>query len=93
MKVLRWVVPVDDESHSIGSGDVAMVAARQSVPFRDPAHAVEVWTIEPHEPMPLRRVRVFGTGHEVPEHATFIGSTFDADTDRLVWHVFQVSAS
>ena len=42
-------------------------------------------------PMKLRRFRVFGTGHPIPElsHDQFIGTVFQG---CFVWHIFEVSA-
>ena len=86
-RVLRWVVPVDDDPHEIGGGALAHVAAR----YRG---EVEVWTVEWTDAnlvpkAPKRLAQIFGTGHLIPEGAHYLGSTFDT-TPRLVWHLFEV---
>lgn len=77
-RVLRWDVPVDDEWHEIGAGRVVHVASRAH--RKRPGDLVEVWTLE-ERPFPgtdelegPRLVRVFGTGHEVPDEAHYIGT-------------------
>lgn len=81
MRVLQWYVPLDDEWHEIGAGQVALVGAQAD---RD-HHGICVWTVE-SDPVPLARpVRVFGTGHDVPDDLYLIGSCQDGP---FVWHVF-----
>lgn len=78
----RWVVPVDDQWHPIGGGDVLHVATRLP-------GAVEVWTLETTTTEPLskpRAVRVYGTGHPIHDRdVEHIGTTL---VGHLVWHVF-----
>lgn len=90
-QVLRWQVMVNDEWQQIGGGRVLHVASREG-------GIVEVWT---EEVLPLfpetdgavirtpRRARVFGTGQPLPPGAQqHLGTTFDASTPALVWHLF-----
>lgn len=78
-RVLKWVVPVDDEYHYIGFGPVALVDMQN--------FNLCVWTIEksPETEPYTREVRVFGTGHEVPEGHVHMGS---AQNGPYVWHIF-----
>jgi hypothetical protein len=81
-RVLKWDVPVDDEYHPIGAGQVALVAIQHN------PNVVNVWTVEDaRDAKPdLRPARVYGTGQPVdlPEH---LGSVL-AFGGSLVWHVF-----
>lgn len=89
-RVLKWDVPVDDHDHPIGSGRVVHVAC-QGTPY-----VVQVWTEEPvpgdrasgtrTEP---RRVRVYGTGQEIPDYDEHLGSVVTyVNGTPLVWHCF-----
>lgn len=81
-RVLKWSVPVDDQDHPVGSGRVLMVECQHR------ADVVEVWTEETtHTEGIYRRVRVYRTGHEVPEGDEWLGSTMTQGRN-LVWHVF-----
>lgn len=83
-RALRWSVPVDDQWHPIGGGQVLHVDARSN-------GTVEVWTLETTSTTPLsvpRTVRVYGTGHPIAEADTeHIGTALTPD-GALVWHVF-----
>lgn len=86
-RVLKWVVPVDDQDHPIGSGPVVLTAVQRLGNAETPAGFVTVWTEEtgtPPAPL-LRSARVYGTGQPVPEHDEHIGSCIDGP---LVWHVY-----
>lgn len=80
-RVLKWVVPVDDQPHKIGTGPVLHVACQQG------PESVEVWTREGPEPVQHRPVRVYGTGQPLPARWAHIGSAVTAG-GALVWHVF-----
>jgi hypothetical protein len=84
-RVLKWVVPVDDQPHEIGCGKVVHVAC-QSGP-----ELVMVWTEEhaPGKPEQTREVQVYGTGHQVPMFAEHVGSVVTAG-GALVWHVYEL---
>ena len=95
-RVLRWTVPLDDQWHEVGPGEVMLVSWRESN-----VNAVEVWT-EEYLPdgwptvdlLRHRKVKVFGTGHLLdPEAQEHLGSTMSHD-GHFVWHVFaQVRSS
>lgn len=81
-RVLRWEVPVDDVWHEIGGGQVVHVASRQGLAI------VEVWTLRDGSgtPFPGTEVRVFGTGHPLPDDVgAHLGTTL---AGPLVWHLF-----
>lgn len=84
-RVLKWDVPVDDKDHPIGTGKVVMVHCQWS-----PA-TVQVWTEEDDDPKvespKVRRARVYGTGHQIPDRDVHIGSAVSNNT-ALVWHVY-----
>lgn len=87
-RALRWTVPVDDQWHEIGAGPVLHVDSRSAI-------QVEVWTLEhlrsdwpTSDVASKRQVRVFGTGHILPDEAAgHLGSVI-ADPS-LVWHLFE----
>lgn len=85
--VLKWLVPVDDRVHRIGSGQVVHVGAQYPGDY----DVVTVWTIEPrHVPVSqTRQVQVYGTGHPLPFFAEHLGSAVVAE-GRFVWHVFEL---
>lgn len=84
-RVLKWEVPVDDETHEISGGPVVHVACQHT------ADVVMVWTEESDLTLAPRTVRVFGTGHPIPKAATHIGSVVTAG-GALVWHLYELPA-
>lgn len=80
--VLKWNVPVDDETHEIGGGPVCFVGCQSR------SDIVQVWTIEDPTAPSWRRVGVFGTGQPVTARGPFLGTAIAAG-GFLVWHVFQ----
>lgn len=83
-KVLRWAIPIDDQPHEIGGGQVLHVGQKPT----DPNDQVNVWTLElPATPAVTRRVQVYGTGQPVPAQHSPLGSVI---AGYLVWHVFEV---
>lgn len=82
MNVFRYEVPVDDAWHQIElSGPIVKVACRNGV--RDVVH---VWALAGTGATFLARLRVFGTGHQVPDEAVYRGT---AIAEPLVWHLFE----
>lgn len=68
-RVLKWVVPVDDQRHEIGGGPIVHVGHQGSV------NEVVVWTDEPEGDRPPRvQAQVYGTGHKFPDEGLAIGS-------------------
>jgi len=82
-RVLKWTVPVDDQSHHIGSGHVVHVACQGG------PDTVQVWTeeywVSDSDESNGRRARVYGTGHRIPEGWDHLGSVL---CDGLVWHLY-----
>lgn len=37
--------------------------------------------------VPVRRFQIFGTGHSIPDHAEYVGTT---QVGPFVWHVYQI---
>lgn len=82
MRVLKWNVPVDDSTHSIGAGRVLHV----SISSED-NNIISVWTLEENKVM-KRSVKVYGTGRELPQTPIYIGTA--VSTNGFVWHVFDI---
>lgn len=78
-RVLKWPVPVGDQLHPIGAGPVVLVATQGAV------DEVVVWTEETRDGG-TRFVRVYGTGHEIPEASRHLGSVV---AGIFVWHVYE----
>ena len=102
-RVLKWTVPVDDQWHPIGGGEVALVAV-QGRPEVTPrgmsgtVGVVTVWTVETFVEgwekrqlggAPTRGARVYGTGHDVPDSPEVPTTHLGSCQDGpLVWHLF-----
>jgi len=79
--VLKWPLELVDDPQDIGAGEVVLVDYQGGV--------VTVWTVEDERletAMRQRRVRVFGTGHKIPDDFKPIGS---CQSPPFVWHVFE----
>ncbi len=79
-RVLKWIIPVDVQPHHIGTGAVVLVATQHAV-----VDQVVIWTEETGTAA-TRTVRVYGTGHEIPEASRHLGSTI---AGPYVWHVYE----
>jgi hypothetical protein len=79
-RVLKTAVPIDDQWHTIEVGPIGHVGQQYE-------EAVTVWW-EERDVQP-RTVRVFGTGHEIPDLTTWLGTVQSAN--GLVWHLFEVA--
>lgn len=96
-RMFRYEVPVDGKVHEHGlNHHPAAVAARLVMVdsghgFGDEyGHLVEFWAeYTDGAPLSARTFQVFGTGHQVPDSARWIG-TCARTTDGLVWHLFEV---
>lgn len=88
-QVLRWEVPVDDDWHAIGSGEVVHVAVREESLNRTAINRIEVWTLEPDpQYRSTRAVRAYGTGQPIADADTYHLGTAIVPGVRLVWHLF-----
>lgn len=82
----RYEVPVDDLPHTLHlGGDPRAVAATRS----RLGHVVEFWA-EHHdgEWTAPRAFQVYGTGHRIPDSATWRGTA--GRVDGLVWHLYEL---
>jgi hypothetical protein len=78
--IWRYSVPIDDRWHAFDlSGAVVHVASRQP-------DAVDFWALNSGGPQRVRRFRVFGTGHPLPDAATYVGT---APAGPFVWHLME----
>lgn len=79
----RYDVPVDDEWHEFKlTGNILHVDSRS-------INVVEFWAHEIEgNPAETVRLRVFGTGHEMPIATVYRGTTI-APGGRFVWHLVQ----
>jgi hypothetical protein len=85
-RILRHIVPVDDEAHRIElAGEIVHVAAR------DDAY-VEFWVRTPLIPQAsfVYAFWVSGTGAVVPSDAIHVGTAI-APGGLLVWHLFAIA--
>jgi len=82
MRVFRYEVPVDDSWHEVRlSGPVVHVACRDGNP-----DVVHFWALADVGTTFTARMRVFGTGHDVPLDTVYRGT---ASAGPLVWHLFE----
>lgn len=81
MRVLKWNVPIDNRESRIGTGKIVLVASQHP-------GSIQVWTEEDAEPNldeACRLVEVYGTGHDVPDGHTHLGSVV---SPPFVWHLY-----
>lgn len=86
--MFRYVVPIDDLEYSFPlTGDPVAVAAIRSAG----AYAVEFWAEHDDDaPERSRRFQVFGTGHPLPDGASWAG-TCPRMANGLVWHLYEIT--
>jgi hypothetical protein len=84
--IRRYRIDVDGKPHTVLlTGDPLHVEAAGST-------HVDFWAL--HTPGRLETVRtfqIFGTGHDLPAGARYIGTT-GRTLASLIWHLFEVSA-
>lgn len=99
MRVFKYEIPVDDHFHIVPKGAVVLVAWEYS-------DTVLIWIeltetdaedlkagLRIHDLPEVQQLRVYGTGHRVPDHLHHVGSVREplSPTDDhlpLVWHVY-----
>lgn len=92
-RVLKWVVPADDQRHDIGGGAIVYIGHQGSV------NEVVVWTEEDaNAKVRTVEAQVFGTGHQYSDMGVALGSVVHLPQRRpyakepdllspLVWHL------
>lgn len=92
-KMYRYLVPIDDFPHLIPLSPMwSPVAVATGSGERPDAGngCVEFWCEhEEGTPEIKHAFQVFGTGHELPDGAQWIGTTA-RDSLGLVWHLYEV---
>ena len=78
-RILKWKLPVDDQWHPVPNP-----FQHCAVDYHDPG-VVWIYGVDQEEMDPWE-MRVFGTGHEIPDGTSWI-STVRHDPTGLVWHV------
>lgn len=83
--VYRYLIPVNDEPTTVVAclkGVIVHVASRHS------PDTVEFWIDGKKTDTADRTFRVVGTGHPVPDGATYLGTALAAM--GLVWHLYEL---
>jgi hypothetical protein len=82
-RVLRYEVPVDDVWHPLDlPGPIMHVAARRE-------GVIDVWASD-IGPGARRVFCVFGTGHDIPDHAAYVGTAV-TPSGQFVWHLTEAT--
>jgi hypothetical protein len=86
--VYKYEVPVDDEWHEIRTPGTAtfLHVGNQG------GHGVQLWAevAKVNLGVAVRKVRVFGTGQNIPDGAIYVGTTM---AGPFVWHVYAEPAA
>lgn len=87
-KVLREQIRVTDGEQTVFIGESRIVHVAQS---RESASKLDIWfEIDADRKFTVdeaaRYVRVFGTGHVVPDEYSYLGTC--VCTNNLVWHIY-----
>ena len=81
MNIYHYEIPVDDAWHDIPlSGPIVHVACRKDI------RVLHFWALAGVSSPYTARLRVYGTGHQVPLSAIYRGT---AIIEPLVWHLFE----
>lgn len=81
-RIFRFEVPVDDRWHEITGCSTPL-----HVGCRDP-RVVEFWAWQ-RDDLPARHLRVYGTGHPIPDGTHYRG-TATAPGGGLIWHLVEM---
>jgi hypothetical protein len=83
MKVFRYEVPDDDQWHEITlAGPIVHTAIRDG--------AFHFWALAGAGSSAAAKLRLFGTGDEVPEDTMYRGTAI-TESGRLVLHLFEAA--
>ena len=75
---------------SLGNGTATMPVGAEILTVQMQNGEPQMWAIvDPTARTHHRNFHVVGTGHEVPERATYIG-TYQQPELGLVWHLFEI---
>jgi hypothetical protein len=86
-KIYKYEIPVDGEKHVF---DIPWPAYIVHVNHQGRMVSVCIWAeVQDDQPPVQKWFQVFGTGHEVPDNASYIGTA--VVTPNLVWHVFEIN--
>ena len=84
MRMLRWELPVDDRWHKFPIS----VPPRHAETING-GHAVEFWAEDKqHSDRTHLKLRVFGTGHNIPDDMVHYACTAARAGNGLVWHIY-----
>jgi hypothetical protein len=83
LRILRYEIEADDRWHTLPAGRIVHVGTRHE-------DRVEVWVLTPRGLSGYynRKVRVFGTGDELPETGEHLGSVI-TPSGKYVWHLIE----
>jgi hypothetical protein len=85
-RMFRYTVPADDRAYAFDLSDEPVHVDTTAFGL-----AVDFWVEhDDTEPTNRRAFQVFGTGHELPDGAHYVG-TCDRTPGGLVWHLFEVN--
>lgn len=79
-RILKTDIPIDDQWHVVETADVRHVGQQHD------DTTVTFWWEETAD-VRARRLRVFGTGHEIPDDTTYVGTV--QASNGLVWHLIE----
>lgn len=84
--VFKYTVPITDHPVQIGLPHQHII---RHIGYQS-RNAVTFWAEVPDEPdmNPITRLfQVFGTGHQIPDSAVYIGTSIQGE---FVWHLYEV---
>lgn len=85
--IWKFEIPVDDRWHEVNMPAPAKIVHAACVGAYG---TVWVWAeVTPEgKETDARKLRVFGTGHPIPDEATYVGT---APSAPFIWHVYELT--
>lgn len=86
-RMLKYSISIVNQTTALR---LAVGTVVRAVGVQEPGNVV-LWAEVPvgvHRPVETRTFTIIGTGHDVPETGTYIGTVFDGP---FVWHVYEVT--
>lgn len=80
-RVLKYSFPIEDADQELVIGKILYVGSKPN-----DVDNIYAWAEEMLNP-PVRYFRIFGTGHEIPTDARYIGTAIN--DDGLAWHLYE----